>query len=133
MTKFLTFCTRIDFLLIAVVLMSMMELSRAVAPSRNLPQTDMTVDDNDNDDDDNSDVQEQQRIYDLNKLRHFLLTSNAEQRAARRKQQDFVKQELIREYLQSLSDPDLNRFQEIKKRFCASLDEFYATQAACLG
>ncbi|CAF3379937.1 unnamed protein product [Rotaria sp. Silwood1] len=117
MTKFLTFCTRIDFLLIVVVLMSMMELSRAVAPSRNLPQTDMTVNDNDNDDDDdNSDVQEQQRIYDLNKLRHFLLTSNAEQRAARRKQQDFVKQELIREYLQSLSDPDLNRFQEIKSK-----------------
>ncbi|CAF1347183.1 unnamed protein product [Rotaria sp. Silwood1] len=109
MTKFLTFCTRIDFLLIAIVLMSMMELSRAVASSRNLPQTDMTVDD-----DDNSDAQEQQRIYDLNKLRRFLLTSNAEQRAAKRKQQAFVKQELIREYLQFLSEPNRNRFQEIK-------------------
>ncbi|CAF0833761.1 unnamed protein product [Rotaria sordida] len=109
--------------------MSTMELAKAI-PSRSLSQTDTAVNDDDND---NSDIQEQQRIYDLNTLRHFLLTSNAEQRAARRKQQEVAKQELIREYLQSLSDQDSNRFQEIKKRFCASLDEFYATQAACLG
>ncbi|CAF3850648.1 unnamed protein product [Rotaria sp. Silwood2] len=114
MMKFLKFCTRIDFLLIAIVLMSTIELSRAAAPSRNLPHTDTIVDDSNDDDD--SDIQEQQQIYDLNKLRHFLLTSNAEERAVRRKQQDFAKQTLIREYLQSLSDPDSTRFQEIKSK-----------------
>ncbi|CAF0759268.1 unnamed protein product [Adineta steineri] len=106
--------------------MSTMTYTRA-ASSDSLHMKDMTADDSDDD------VQEQRRSYDYNKLRHFLLTSNAEQRAAKREQQDFVKRELIREYLRSMSDPNPNRFEEVKKRFCASLDEFYATQAACLG
>lgn len=38
-------------------------------------------------DDDSSD--EQRRAYELKKLRHFLLTANAQERAAKREQQDF--------------------------------------------
>ncbi|CAF3025166.1 unnamed protein product [Rotaria socialis] len=136
MTKFLTLCTRIDFVLIVIVLMSAIELSQAT-PSRSFDEISMSPGndgDTDDDDDDNSSLQEQERIHDLNnRLKYFLLTSNSEQRAARRKQQDLLKRELVREYLRSASDSDTGRLQEIKKRFCASFDEFYATQAACLG
>lgn len=48
------------------------------------------------DDSDEDDVQEERRTYDLNRLRHFLLTSNAEQLAAKREKQDFYKRELVR-------------------------------------
>ena len=47
--------------------------------------------------DSSSDVaQEQQRRADnLQQLRHFLLTSNAEQRAGRRDKQNFLKRKLV--------------------------------------
>ncbi|CAF1316499.1 unnamed protein product [Adineta ricciae] len=85
--------------------------------------------------DSSSDVaQEQQRRVDnLKQLRHFLLTSNAEQRAGRRDKQNFLKRKLIREYLRSVNDADSSRLEEVKKRFCASLEEFQASHAACYG
>ncbi|CAF1316533.1 unnamed protein product [Adineta ricciae] len=69
--------------------------------------------------DSSSDVaQEQQRRVDnLKQLRHFLLTSNAEQRAGRRDKQNFLKRKLIREYLRSVNDADSSRLEEVKKRF----------------
>lgn len=42
--------------------------------------------------------QYQRRAYDLKKLRHFLLTSNAEQRTAKREQENRLKQNLVSGY-----------------------------------
>ena len=72
------------------MLMITMELSRATS-SRSFRRTSMAI----ANDDDNSDTQEQRSLYELNKLRHFLLTSDAEQRATRRKQQEFYIRELV--------------------------------------
>ncbi len=45
-------------------------------------------------------LQNQRRKEDFKQLRQFLLTSNAEQRAAKREKQDFYKRELVkRSYL----------------------------------
>ncbi len=41
-------------------------------------------------------LQNQRRKEDFKQLRQFLLTSNAEQRAAKREKQDFYKRELVR-------------------------------------
>jgi hypothetical protein len=47
---------------------------------------------------DNDDSAEaQRREYEVKKLRHFLLTSNAEQLAAKREQRNFLKRKLVRE------------------------------------
>ncbi len=77
-------------LLIVIILLSTIKCSRT-ASIRNRPMIDMS-DDNDNDD---AEVEEERRVYDLNKLRHFLLTSNAEQLAAKREQQELYKRELV--------------------------------------
>jgi len=60
-----------------------------VSSSRNLPMADMATDDDD------SEVEEERRANDFNQLRRFLLTANAEERAAKREQQDFYKRELV--------------------------------------
>ncbi len=86
--KFVTLSTHIRFLLIAIVLMSMIKLSRTTSVG-SLPKTDMSADDEDNS------VEEERREYDFNKLRNFLLKSNAEERAAKREQQEFYKRELV--------------------------------------
>ncbi|UJR10481.1 hypothetical protein I4U23_014685 [Adineta vaga] len=65
----------------------------------------------------NDEIQEQRRAYNLDKLRHFLLTSNSEQRAAKRDKQNFLKRKLIREYLQSVHGSDSGHFEDVKKRF----------------
>ncbi|CAF1440356.1 unnamed protein product [Adineta ricciae] len=87
--------------------------------------------------DSSSDVaQEQQRRADsLKQLRHFLLTSNAEQRAGRRDKQNFLKRKLIREYLRSVNDADSSRLEDVKKRFitfCNSYEDIMNPgQATC--
>ncbi|CAF1164146.1 unnamed protein product [Rotaria magnacalcarata] len=117
--------------------MSVIELSQAT-PSRSLDERSMSPgNDDDTDGDDNSSLQEQERTYDFNnKLKHFLLTSNTEQRAARLKQQDLLKRELVREYLRSVSEPDTSRLQEIKKRFktyCNSYEDLMNSNWAACG
>jgi hypothetical protein len=88
MTKFFTLPTQIGILLIGILLISILEFSQAVS-SDNLLTADISSDD------DSADLQEERRSYNLKKLRHFLLTSNAEQRAAKRDQQEFYKRELV--------------------------------------
>jgi len=88
MGKVLMFSTHVGFLLIAIILISSIKFSRA-SSLRSLPMADMSADD------DEAEVEEERRMYDFNKLRRFLLTSNDEQRAAKREQQDFLKRELV--------------------------------------
>jgi hypothetical protein len=88
MTKFFKSPTKISILLIAIVLISTLEFSQAVS-SENLLTADLSSDD------DSTDVQEARRSSNFKKLRHFLLTSNAEQRAAKRDQQEFYKRQLV--------------------------------------
>ena len=80
----------IVLLLFIIALASSIRLSQAL-PQDNLRNTDMHVSSN-------NEVHNQRRMYDPKKLRHFLLTSNAEQRAAKREKQDFHKRELVRRY-----------------------------------
>jgi hypothetical protein len=87
-------------------------------------------------DDDEINLEQERRSYDLNKLRHFLLTADAEERAAKREQQEFYKRELIQEYLQSLTDPNPDRYQEVKKRFktyCNSYEDLTNSNWATCG
>lgn len=94
MSKFLTSTQRMNFVLVFILLLSTMQLSQATR-SQSFDATDLSAD-SDDADDNNSAMEEQQRPNDLrNRLRYFLLTSNAEQRAARRKQQDSLKQDLV--------------------------------------
>lgn len=74
--------------------MSTIEYTRAGLP-HHPTQSDISA--NDDDDDDDSDKQGSVRAYDLNQLRRYLLTSNAEQRAERRRQQDLLREELVNE------------------------------------
>ncbi|UJR35415.1 hypothetical protein I4U23_028172 [Adineta vaga] len=122
MTKFSLLSTNVNILLIVFVLVSIMNFS--CASSDNLAMREMSSDDNNDDD-----VQEERRNYDFNQLRHFLLTANAERRAAKREQQEFYKRELVREYLRSFTDPNPDRLQEVKKRFtyCSVQDIFQGT------
>ncbi|CAF1414288.1 unnamed protein product [Adineta ricciae] len=102
------------------------------ASSDNLAMREMSSDDSD----DNDDVQEERRTYDLKRLRHFLLTANAEQLAAKREKQDFYKRELIHEYLRSLSDSNPDRLQEVRKRFktyCNSYEDLMNSNWAACG
>ena len=84
--KFLAMSTPNRFLLFAIVLLSIMKISQASAAA-NLAEM--------SSDDDSNDLQEERRAYDLKQLRHFLLTSNDEQRAAKREKQDFLKRQLV--------------------------------------
>ena len=63
-----------------------------------------------NDESENA-IEDQRRAYDLDQLRYFLLTANAEQRAARRKEQDYNKRELVNQ------STDSNRTQLFALRF----------------
>jgi len=88
MAKVLMLSTHIGFLLIAIILMSSIKFSRS-SYVRGLPLEESSADG------DEAEVEEERRMYDLNKLRRFLLTSNDEQRAAKREKQDFLKRELV--------------------------------------
>jgi len=88
MAKFSTLLTHLGILLIAIIFLTRIQISQS-ASFKNLPSADLF------NDDDNSGVEEDRRMYDLNQLRRFLLTANAEQRAAKREQQDFYKRELV--------------------------------------
>jgi hypothetical protein len=78
----------IILLLFAIVFMSSIELSQA-ALADNILDGDMIGSLNDK-------TYDQRRTNDLNKLRHFLLTSNAEQRAAKRDKGNFYRRKLVR-------------------------------------
>lgn len=64
-----------------------------------------------NDSEYENDVEKINRDYDLKKLRHFLLTANAAKLAARRKQHDLIKKELVKKrfvyYLFCFSSPNI--------------------------
>jgi len=90
MSKFLTISKHILLSLLIIVFISSIELSQA-ASIDNLVGTDMIGSAND-------ETNYQRRINDLNKLRHFLLTSNAEQRAARRNKNNFSKRKLVSKF-----------------------------------
>lgn len=76
------------FLLIAITFISTIKLSQAA--SSNGYMADLAANNED------TDKQEQRRSYNYDQLRRFLLTANADQRAARREQQDFYKRELVK-------------------------------------
>ncbi|CAF3341005.1 unnamed protein product [Rotaria socialis] len=112
------------FLLI-ILLATSIKLSQAVSMNKR-EQTDMVVSDDD-------ELNHQRRTYELEKLRRFLLTSNAEERAAKLDKQNFYKRQWIHEYLRLINDPNPDQLQELKKRYCASLEEFITNRAACFG
>ncbi|CAF4206947.1 unnamed protein product [Rotaria sp. Silwood2] len=116
MPKFFILSKQIIIFLFIIALALSIELSQAI-PMNKIRAADMAISNYD-------EVYHQRRIYDLNQLRHFLLTSNEEQRAARRDKQNFYKQQLIREYLRSINDPNSDRLQEVKKRttYCSIQD-----------
>jgi hypothetical protein len=80
--------TNNGFLLMLIILMTILKLSRTTF-SKSHPMADMA------EDDDEINLEQERRSYDLNKLRHFLLTADAEERAAKREQQEFYKRELV--------------------------------------
>jgi hypothetical protein len=90
MPKFLTIFNQIVLSLLIIVFISSIELSEAASVD-NLFNTDMIGSAND-------EAYYQRRINDLNKLRHYLLTSNAEQRNARRDKKNFSKRKLVRKF-----------------------------------
>jgi predicted nucleic acid-binding protein len=123
MLQYSTLLQRTILFLSLIVLISQIQLSQAASKDHFINT------------DSNESADEQRRAYDLKQLRHFLLTSNAEQRAAKREQRNFLKRKLINEYLQSVNDPDPNRLIEMKKRyktFCQSFEDLLNPgQSAC--
>jgi hypothetical protein len=90
MLKSLTLSKQFVVLLFVIALASSIPSSQAASQDKSY-NTDMDFFSND-------EVHHQRRTHDFNKLRHFLLTSNAEQRAAKREKQDFNKRQLVRRY-----------------------------------
>jgi hypothetical protein len=88
MPKFLTPSKRIVLLLVVIVLLSLLELSQAT-PMVNARNEDMIESAGEK-------VHHQRRTYELKKLRHFLLTSNAKQLAAKREKENSLKREFVR-------------------------------------
>lgn len=81
MSKFLTISKQILLVLCVIVLILSIEVVQATSIENFIDSDDQS--------------HHERRIYDLNKLRRFLLTSNAEQRAAKREQANFLKQKLV--------------------------------------
>ncbi|CAF1017330.1 unnamed protein product [Rotaria sordida] len=127
MPKFFILSKQITLFLFIIVLELSIELSQA-APLNKRRTVDM---DSPND----NEVYQQRRMYDLNKLRHFLLTSSEAQRAAKRTKQNLYKQQLVGEYFKLVNDENSDRLQEVKKRiktFCTTYDDIInSDQAAC--
>ena len=90
MTKLPSLSKQLALLLIVLVLKLSLDFTQSATDARRLF---------DNDDDsmleENSDEQQQLRADSLQKLRHFLLTSDAEQRASKRQQVDSSKRNLV--------------------------------------
>lgn len=76
-------------LLIILLLLTLFHSSQTTKSHR------VSIDENSDEDNFENNLEDERRTYDLNRLRHFLLTANAEQREARRKEQDFYKRELV--------------------------------------
>ncbi|CAF3341017.1 unnamed protein product [Rotaria socialis] len=115
------------FLLI-ILLATSIKLSQAVSMNKR-EQTDMVVSDDD-------ELNHQRRTYELEKLRRFLLTSNAEERAAKLDKQNFYKRQWIHEYLRLINDPNPDQLQELKKRakgFCHSYEDVINSDRAPCG
>ena len=92
MTKFPSLSKQLTLLLIVLVLKLSIDFSQSATVAHPLFDDDAMVEE------DNSGENLQRRADDLQKLRHFLLTSNAEQRASRRQQQDLSKRELVSDH-----------------------------------
>ena len=88
MSKIFTFTKSTELLFIIIALALSIGLLQT-APIDSSDSEDISVDD---------EVQAERRTDALKQLRHFLLTSNAEQRAAKREKQNFYKRELVRQY-----------------------------------
>jgi hypothetical protein len=84
MLQFLTLLQRTILFLSLIVIVSSFRLSQAASKDRSLNT------------DNSGSADEQLRAYELKKLRHFLLTSNTEQRAAKREKGEFLKRKLVR-------------------------------------
>ncbi|CAF3698474.1 unnamed protein product [Rotaria sordida] len=108
MPKFFILSKLITLFLFIIALELSIELSQA-APLNKRRTVDM---DSPND----NEVYQQRRMYDLNKLRYFLLTSNEAQRAARRTKQNLYKQQLVGEYFKLVNDENSDRLQEVKSK-----------------
>ncbi|CAF1061873.1 unnamed protein product [Rotaria magnacalcarata] len=125
MLKFPIRSNPIFMFLLIILFATSIKLSQAASMNKR-EQTDMVVSDDD-------EVNHQRRTYDLEKLRRFLLTSNAEQRAAKLDKQNYYKRQWVREYLRLINDPNPDQLQELKKRYCANFEEFITDRAACFG
>jgi hypothetical protein len=84
MLQFLNLLQRTILFLSLIVIVSSFRLSQAASKDRFLNT------------DNSGSADEQLRAYELKKLRHFLLTSNTEQRAAKRERGEFLKRKLVR-------------------------------------
>lgn len=92
MMKFPSLSKQLTLLLIVLVLKLSIDFSQSATDAHRLFDGDAMVEE------DNSGDSLQRRADDLQKLRHFLLTSNAEQRAIKRQQQDLSKRELVSDH-----------------------------------
>ena len=119
--------TQFALLLILVVTLACVDLSRSARSLDSFGDDAALTADNE--------VQQHRRAHDLKALRHFLLTSNTEQRADKRAQQDTRKRELvsprsisfapttsrfvlqIQEYLRSIEKSDLEQQQDVRSKF----------------
>jgi cytochrome c-type biogenesis protein CcmH/NrfG len=85
MPKFLALSKQIVLLLVVIILLSLLELSQAT-PMVNARSEDMSESAGEK-------AHHQRRTYELKKLRHFLLTSNAKQLAAKREKANSLKRD----------------------------------------
>ena len=118
MTKQFSLLGQLSFFFLVMMLISLIHASVARKEENVL---------RDSDDDESAD--EQRRAYEMKKLRHFLLTANADERAAKRElvrleandcqgESHFIRSALIqvKEYLRSIDDPDSSRLEEVKSK-----------------
>jgi hypothetical protein len=87
MTKFSSPTKHVVLLIVILIMKNSFDMTRMFAVGQ-------PIDDN-VDLADSYEIHRQQREYDLQNLRHFLLTSNDEQRANKRRQQDLSKREWV--------------------------------------
>ncbi len=99
MLQYSTLLQRTILFLSLIVLISQIQLSQAASKDHFINT------------DSNESADEQRRAYDLKQLRHFLLTSNAEQRAAKREQRNFLKRKLVRKTICQLKKNTFSIFR----------------------
>lgn len=103
MIKSLTRPVHIAVILVGLLLILQTQCAQAES-DENLSMNEMT------NNDDQDEIDEPIQRFDLKKLRHFLLTSNAAQLAERRKQQELIKRELVSRCHRNLLQKDFKTF-----------------------